>query len=242
MGNGKEEDGGKVRLNPECPLTSQQPVGRLGPSCSGRGMLSRSRRHGRTCVEGCRRWHKVGGAGCHGGCVAEGRETTARPRASGLARLYTRIHALLAGERRLGRLGPWLQDCWSVSSRDSWPGSFDSGWWWVCAWRPCGVVDRCHCSPLVTRRDATRGIEGWPPAVMDTWVSVCMYRHCADVGAGVVGSKVQCGAVSPVSPRLDRSNKCHHASLIAECRLQHGWATHQHRVQKAPCLFFYRCH
>jgi hypothetical protein len=161
MGNGKEEDGGKVRLNPECPLTSQQPVGRLGPSCSGRGMLSRSRRHGRTCVEGCRRWHKVGGAGCHGGCVAEGRETTARPRASGLARFYTRIHALLAGERRLGRLGPWLQDCWSVSSRGSWPGSFDSGWWWVCAWRPCGVVDRCHCSPLVTRRDTTRCDAGY---------------------------------------------------------------------------------
>jgi hypothetical protein len=93
-----------------------------------------------------------------------------------------------------------------------------------------------------TRRDTTRCMEGRALAVMDAWVSVCMYRHCADVGAGVVGSKVQCGAVNPASPRLHRSNKCHHDSLIAERRLKHFWAKHQHRIQKAPCLFVYRCH
>jgi hypothetical protein len=87
---------------------------------------------------------------------------TWRARVSGLARLYKRIHALLAGEQPLGpctAAGPYRcrTDCWSVSSSGSWPDSFDSGWRsWVCAWRPCGVVGRWQCSPLATRRDTTR--------------------------------------------------------------------------------------
>jgi hypothetical protein len=82
-----------------------------------------------------------------------------------------------------------------------------------------GVVVRCHCSPLATRRDTTRHGVWWVLAMlamlalMGAWVSVCMYGHCADVGAGVVGSKAQCSAVNPGagagsgSPRLHRRTK-----------------------------------
>jgi hypothetical protein len=123
------------------------------------------------------------------------------------------------------------QDCWSVSSSGSWPGSFDSGWRWVCAWRPCGVVDRCHCSPLATRRDTLHPL------------AVCVHGPTLRRRWGWLGWWAQrCSAVNPGSLRdfTAATNGITTLSLVSAC--SPFWATHQHRVQKAPCLFVYRCH
>jgi hypothetical protein len=137
-------------------------------------------------------------------------------------------------------------DCWSVSSSERLlAGQLRLGL--VVGLRLAAVWCR-GSMPLqpprdTARHDATRCMEGWALAVIGAWVSVCIYRHCADVGVGWGGGlKSAVRSIQALSETSPTQLDWHHDSLIGECLLKHFWATHQHGVQNAPCLFFYRCH
>jgi hypothetical protein len=138
-------------------------------------------------------------------------QRTARPRASGPARLYKRIHALLAGEQLLG---PWQRACTAaglLERVEQWllAGQLRLGL--AVGLRLAAVWCR-GSMPLQSPRDTTR--HGAPAGCLCAWTDIAQTLGLA----GVVGSKVQCRQ-SRLSPRLHRSNKWHHDSLIGECLL-----------------------